>query len=341
MKLRTFTAPDMPTAMKQIKAELGPNAVILATHPERGKKSIRVTAAVEAEEDKTVYQDYKDTVEFAHKRIHKREWQDQLTEILQFHRTPDRVISLCVKAAENIDLDALLMLQKLAATPSKNIVQVKALALILERAFNFSALPLQESGKRFCFVGPVGAGKTLTTAKLATQMVMAHQPVSVITLDNKRAGGMEQLAAYTDIMELPLYTATSKSELQEVCRAIPLSHITLIDTPGCNPNDLKEIETLGHMLDTTGIEQVLVLPVGLDSYECADLTKAFACPALKRLLVTRLDAASRFGNILAAAHTGDLSFCNYAASARVVDTCTAIDPAILAQFLLQYTHNKR
>jgi flagellar biosynthesis protein FlhF len=339
MKLRTFTAPDMPTAMKQIKAELGPNAVILATQSERGRKGVRVTAAVEPSEEKTTFQEYKDTVEFAHKRQHKREWQEQLTHMLGFHRTPERVVSACVKAVEYIDLDALIMLGKFAATPSKAIVQVKALALILEKTFDFSPLPLNEAGKRFGFVGPVGAGKTLTTAKLATKLVMAKQAVSVVTLDNKRAGGMEQLAGYTDILNITLHTASSRSELQDVCKSIPLTHITLIDTAGCNPNNFKEIETLSHTLDTAGIEQVLVVPAGLDSFETADMAKAFANPALKRLLITRLDAATRFGNVLAAAHAGELAFANYSASARVVDACTALDPAILAQFLLQHTHH--
>ncbi len=341
MKLRTFTAPDMPTAMKQIKAELGPDAVILATQSERGRKGVRVTAAVDASDEKTSFQEYKDTVEFAHKRQHKREWQEHLTQLLQFHRTPDRVIHPCVKAAENIDIDALLMLEKLAATPSKAIVQVKALALILDKTFGFVPLPLQEAGKRFCLVGPVGAGKTLATAKFATTLVMAKQPVSVITLDNKRAGGMEQLAGYTDIMGLTLHTASSRSELQEMCKSIPLSHITLIDTPGCNPNNLKEIETLSHMLDVANIEPVLVIPAGLDSFECTDIARAFASPALKRLIITRMDAASRFGNVLAAAHAAELTFANYSSSARVVDGCMNLDAAILAQFLLQHTHQPR
>lgn len=341
MKLRTFTAPDMPTAMQQIKAELGPNAVILATHAERGRKAVRVTAAIEAEETKTAFHELKDTVEFARKRQHNREWQQQLSSIFQYHRTSDQAINACTKAAENIDLDALLMLQKLAAAPSKSIVRAKALTLILEHAFSFSPLPLTEAGKRFCFVGPMGAGKTLTTAKFATSLVLAKQPVSVISLDNKRAGGMDQLAAYTDIMELPLYTASNRSDLLEVCKAIPLSHITLIDTPGSNPNDVKAIESLGHMLDTAGIERVLVLPAGFDSLESIDIARAFACPALKRILVTRLDAASRFGNILAAAHASELAFCNFAASARVVDSCNTLDAAILAQFLLQHYRDAR
>lgn len=336
MKLRTFTAPDMPTAMKLIKAELGPDAVILATHAERGRKSIRVTAAVETETEKPSFEDYKSTIESARKRQHNREWQGQLTEILEFHRTPEEVIKTCIKAAERVDLDQLLMLQKLAATPSKTIVMAKALALILEQAYSFAALPILEPGKRFCFVGPVGAGKTLTTAKLATELVLDKKPVSVVSLDNKRAGGIEQLAAYTDIMDTPLYTATNKSELQEIIRTIPLSHITLIDTPGCNPHDLKELEQMEHMLDTSGIDQVLVIPAGLDSFESVDIAKSFACPALRRILVTRMDASSRFGNILAAAQAGELAFCNYAASSRVVDRCTRMDAAILAQFLLQH-----
>ena len=47
MRLRTFTAPDIPSAMDMVREELGENAIILATDAKAGNKNITVTAAVE------------------------------------------------------------------------------------------------------------------------------------------------------------------------------------------------------------------------------------------------------------------------------------------------------
>src|SRR5579872_519085 len=52
----------------------------------------------------------------------------------------------------------------------------------------FAALPLETP---LLFVGPPGAGKTLTVARLATRLVLAGSQPLVITADGKRAGATE------------------------------------------------------------------------------------------------------------------------------------------------------
>ena len=57
-------------------------------------------------------------------------------------------------------------------------------------------------------VGPPGAGKTLTVARLATRLVMAGITPMVITADGKRAGATEQLAAFTRLLGISLIVAS-------------------------------------------------------------------------------------------------------------------------------------
>ena len=57
-------------------------------------------------------------------------------------------------------------------------------------------------------VGPPGAGKTLTVARLATRLVMAGVAPMVITADGKRAGATEQLAAFTRLLGISLIVAS-------------------------------------------------------------------------------------------------------------------------------------
>ena len=59
---------------------------------------------------------------------------------------------------------------------------------------------------RICIalVGPTGAGKTTTAAKLAVRRGMfgAARP-GLLTLDTYRVGGMEQLATYAELADVP------------------------------------------------------------------------------------------------------------------------------------------
>ena len=60
---------------------------------------------------------------------------------------------------------------------------------------------------RMILLGPPGAGKTLTAAKLAARLCLAgHRPM-VITADGRRAGAVEQLAAFTRLLDLDLMVA--------------------------------------------------------------------------------------------------------------------------------------
>jgi flagellar biosynthesis protein FlhF len=53
-------------------------------------------------------------------------------------------------------------------------------------------------------VGPTGAGKTTTAAKLAVRRGMfGHRAPGLLTIDTYRVGGMEQLATYAELADVP------------------------------------------------------------------------------------------------------------------------------------------
>lgn len=183
-------------------------------------------------------------------------------------------------------------------------------------------------------VGAPGSGKTLTAAKIAAKIALAKQPLTVITTDNKRAGGIEQLQAFTDILGLELKTAASRSELADILAAAEGS--VLIDTAGCNPYEPSEINELAGFLSLGGIEPVLVMPAGGDSSEAVDIADAFAHLPVGRLLVTRADTARRLGGVLAAAAAHGLAFCHASRSASIVDSLHPLTPPLLAEFLLRH-----
>lgn len=179
-------------------------------------------------------------------------------------------------------------------------------------------------------VGPPGAGKTLTCAKLAARMVLADAPPVVATTDGQRAGAAAQLAAFTGVLGLTLAVAPSAAALAKaLARRLP-GQPALVDTAGCDPFDARQAVALHALASAAQADLVLVLPAGLDAAEAADLARAFAALGARHLVPTRLDAARRLGAVIAAAEAGPLLLTEGGTSPEVVDGLETLTPARLA-----------
>jgi flagellar biosynthesis protein FlhF len=191
------------------------------------------------------------------------------------------------------------------------------------------------SDKPLMLVGPHGSGKTLMLAKLTARSVLRGLKPVVITTDVVRAGAVDQLAAFTRIMDLPLLTADGPEELYEKIQDIGQNaQQILIDTGGLNPYSSEETELLGDLIQAARAEAVLVLPAGSDALESAIVATAFRTLGARHLIATRLDAARRYGSLLAAAYQGRLSFSYISQSTTVAAGIREASPALLADFLL-------
>jgi len=336
MRLRTFTARDMPTAMQMVREALGEDAIIISSQPVNGK-SISVTAAIEmADEDDapakrfeplTARDSVPDDLRFA------------MQTILRFHNLPELFIAKMLQKASEGNFSSAMALHRISSN-NKDLRNLHQLAMekLLGAYFSFSPLPLEQPPTRLMLIGTPGIGKTLTAAKLATHIALHKQPFAVITTDNKRAGGIEQLQTFTDILGVKLIVAGSRTELWKQLKALSPSTHVIIDTAGCNPYMDSEWEETQSYASVEGIEPVLVLPAGGDSAEAIDMVEIFASLPIKRMLITRADATRRFGGILAAAAAHELSFSHVSTSASMVDSLHALDPALLAQMLLRYQY---
>ncbi len=133
----------------------------------------------------------------------------------------------------------------------------------LAHVFAFGPIPCRPSEPPLLLVGPPGAGKTTTTARLATRLKLADQTPQVISADGRRAGAAEQLAAFTRLLGLTLIVA---DEPQQLTRAIGRrldEAPTLIDMPGLNPADPADRDFLRECREATNGAVYIVLPAGL------------------------------------------------------------------------------
>ncbi|MBX9752944.1 MAG: hypothetical protein K5Q68_25370 [Roseococcus sp.] len=175
------------------------------------------------------------------------------------------------------------------------------LATALAGRLAFEPLPLD---RPLLLVGPPGAGKTLTCAKLAARARMAGETPLVVTADGARAGAVEQLAAFTRLLRLTLAVAALPEALAKALRARVPGQMALVDGFGCDPFDEAQAERLHRLIRAADALPVLVLPAGLDAEESAELARAFHRLGARHLLPTRLDLARRLGGVLSAACTG-------------------------------------
>ena len=205
------------------------------------------------------------------------------------------------------------------------------LADCLPDALLFGALPIFTTAP-LLLAGPPGAGKTLTTAKLAARMVMAgHMPL-VVTADGQRAGAPEQLAAYTRLLGLTLVVANAPSPLSRALARRQEGAPVLIDTPGLDPFDASAREELMSLAATAGAITVLVIPAGLDPAEAQELADAFLQAGATLLIATRLDLCRRLGGVVAAASVG-LMMTEAGISSAAVDGLKPLTPEFLADRL--------
>ena len=171
----------------------------------------------------------------------------------------------------------------------------------LPEALEFAPLP---TDRPLLLVGPPGAGKTLTCAKLTARATMAGHTPLVVTADGSRAGAVEQLAAFTRLLRLTLAVAAQPEVLAKSLQRREPGQPAFLDGFGCDPFDTGQAARLHRLIEAAGATPVLVLPAGLDAEEAEELARAFHLLGARHLIPTRLDVARRLGGILAAASVG-------------------------------------
>src|SRR6185503_17311015 len=275
-------------------------------------QGVRITAALEDPSDD-------DDIHRAISGRNTTPFGEKVREALTYHGTPARLVEKMVQAAMAVEVGSPTM----------------ACATALEDHFDFAPLPERKSPRPFMLVGPPGTGKTITVAKLAARARLAGRPVGVITADTIRAGAIEQLAAFTSILEVDLRQVRGPDALgQQVKDMMARYDLVFIDSPGLNPFSHHDMDYLKGLVNAADVEPILVLAAGGDAGEAADIGEAFGTAGATRLLATRLDMTRRLGAILSAADGGQLMFSEVSLNPHVATGLCAVNPVSMARLIL-------
>ena len=322
MKLKTYTGSTTAEAMNMVRSELGDDAAIVSIQRTDDGKSVHVVATLQGAGHSLFHAPASAAVspesEFESAGPARVDIYETVCRALERHGAPGPVIERLGHGA--------------AASGAPN--PWAALSVAMDKEFTFNPIPSLRDERPIMLVGPPGAGKTLTIAKLAAQAVMAGQTIGVITTDVKRAGAIDQLNAFMRVLEIDLQVAKTPGELAEAVSRVDGRDVVYIDTASANPFLDSDMAGLSRFVSATDIDPLLILPAGGNALDAADTAQAFADIGTRRMIITRLDVARRLGCLLAAADQSGLAFSGVSITPRVAKGLSAITAATLARLIM-------
>ena len=160
-----------------------------------------------------------------------------------------------------------------------------------------------EAGGVIALVGPTGAGKTTTIAKLASRFAEAHaaRDVALVTTDTGRIGAREQLYGFGRQLGIAVHEASSGSDLNQLLERLKDYKLVLIDTAGLGPRDRALAAQLQWLRAAEQIRTLLVLPANTSFGDMDEVVRRFGAANLQGLVLSKLDETGRFGNALSVA----------------------------------------
>lgn len=185
-------------------------------------------------------------------------------------------------------------------------------------------------------VGPPGAGKTATIAKLAVrQGLTARKPAVLLSLDTLRVGASEQLRCYASLLGLGFQVVETNRALEQSLEEHRNKEIILIDTPGFTLSDLNgACDSAEFLARRADIQKHLVLPASMRSADVARMSAAYQVFKPSRSIFTRMDETESFGAVLNETISSGRPIAFFCAGQRVPEDLTEATKRDFATLLL-------
>lgn len=336
MKMKKYEAPTIAEAMKQIRTELGDDAVILNSKVVTIKKffgliqnkHFEVVAGIDRIEKKPaapsfpifqvnkpiqpIQQVVPTEVELPSEL--KKEIAD-LKVIMQSIKKDsmqsqysDELRSFIdfLKAQELDDelitpiSDELFILSKNKAT-SLTFEEMKDITkkYLVSRIGDNPISGLSYEKKYIHVVGPTGVGKTTTIAKMAARSVLEKKKkIGFITTDTYRIAAIEQLKTYAALLQAPVEIVYSAEDYDAALQKLSHLDLIFIDTAGRNYKEAKYVKDLQKLINFDGsAESYLVLSMTSKQKDLELIIEQFSNVPIEKFIFTKVDESNSIGTI--------------------------------------------
>lgn len=347
LEIHTFEAATMPEALAKVRKELGRNAVILQTrqHTKRGLRGLKTnsveiiaTPATEASEKllrptvppmEEADDDLSDVQEmiahlsalvddlYQHRPAEAdprlEAWRQRLLDA----ETPREIVEECLRELTAAE----------AADEGKSREAVRR--ILRNRVWCDGASSDDE--RMIAFVGPPGAGKTTTIAKLAALAHFEGKRVLMVSTDMHRIGAVEQARTFSEIIGTEFAAPTSPEQLRHLLNRKEQFDLTLVDTDSQSRADKQTLAMRQQLVDA-GCACYLVVDVNLRASSLHGAMIRYAPLQYKRVILTKLDEVEHPLGLVGAALRLDKPLKYVSMGPRVPDDLRPADPDWLVDF---------
>ena len=315
-----------------IKNDLGEDAVILSTRKVTGaggQKGLEITAAIEQRAEPKSQQPTQQPTKAA----------QAATQAIQAQTDNDTTPSgpLAARLMEHgVQPQLAARINKaVSALIETGFGEEEGLEMVLSKMITFSQpADVLKKERPLVLVGPTGAGKTTTLAKIAVSERMQGQKVALVSMDTYKIGGVEQLGIYADALKENLHVVNGKKRLADVRKELEGYDLTLVDCAGANPYEKSRMDDVIGQISDVDADVALVLPCNLNTAEMAMLPKAFARLEPAHLIFSKLDETVFLGGLVNTAVESGLPVCFVTDGQRVPQDLLQMDPKSLSRRLL-------
>lgn len=356
MRLKTFSAKNMNEALASVRAEMGPEAIIISSH--RGKNGglfVRAAleeSAAEARAESTATELRQEAEKLAHGQPEppqdfEQTFQDGLARRIRGEAPPTKVKALSFNRGELLKIlhthrTPEGLAHVLAENAEKSRLADMTLALASALDLRMPTAPLFAATQNtLMLAGPHGAGKTAVAAKIAAHARLAGRDVTLIAGDAEGAGAVARLETFANHLNAKIIVADSAELLARlIANERTAKATTIIDMAGFDPRDGKARTAFSALAKIEGVETVAVVSSMSDAEEIAETVSALKTAGAQRLIVTCADLARRLGALLSAATRG-LPLAHITRSPFVAGGLETLTPLSLARLLLQSNNPDR
>lgn len=327
MNMKRYQARDMRSAMRQIRDEQGPEAVIISSR--RTSEGVEVVAVLDvdvvtqqqAEELASLAEDaplITDAAPVAPLATVSESASDAVTQELRSlrllleqqvaalswnefsRREPLRVRVLKDLTELGVSRDiALSVLNELPAALTAEQAQRLPLGLLARRIFT-CPYPV-EAGGHVMLVGPSGCGKTTLLGKLAASWTLEHDPtdVAIVSADEDRIGAHEQIRTVGRLLGIRVWETSSSRDLIARLQALAHKRLVLIDTSGAAARGGEPLAMLKSVREAfPAMRCVAVLPASAQIGVLEASLENFQDLVPQCCALTRLDEVASLGGTL-------------------------------------------